>query len=74
MADVKVEVKGKGANAKLVIEIPCTLKPNEPSGSGKTLRVASTNGNIRVEGVEVDDKPLFLGVNAYVKNPNYKKD
>jgi hypothetical protein len=36
------------------------------SSSGKTLVVASTHGNI-VTSARVDDKPITLGLNAYIK-------
>jgi hypothetical protein len=46
-----------------------TLPLNEtakPSASGKTLVVASTHGNVTTE-LEVNGKPVVLGVNAYIK-------
>jgi len=51
-------------NDELVIRIPLT-EPR-PSSSGKTLIVASTGGNVRTD-VEVKGKPVFLGLNAYIK-------
>lgn len=38
-----------------------------PSASGKTIRVATTNGNAKVDGSDV-----VIGVNAYVKNPDFQ--
>ena len=38
----------------------------KPSSSGKTLIVASTGGNVQT-GVEVNGKPVFVGLNAYIK-------
>lgn len=38
------------------------------SGSGKSLIIASTHGNLRIPGTDVT-----TSVNLYVKNPNYKK-
>jgi hypothetical protein len=47
-----------------VIEID--LEKPTPSSSGKTLVVASTHGNI-VTNARVDDKPVTIGLNAYIK-------
>jgi hypothetical protein len=49
---------------ELVIRIP-TTKPT-PSGTGKTLSVASSHGNKTTE-VVIDGKPVIVGVNAYIK-------
>jgi len=57
---LKVEMKDN----KLFIEID--LEKPTPSSSGKTLVVASTHGNI-VTSAKVDDKPLTIGLNAYIK-------
>ena len=48
----------------LVIRVPMNAKPT-PSSTGKTLVVASSHGNKQSE-VEIDDKPVFVGVNAYI--------
>ena len=50
----------------LVIRVPLNAKPT-PSASGKTLVVASSHGNKQTE-VEVQGKPVFVGVNAYIYN------
>jgi len=57
---MKVEVRDN----KLCIEID--LETPTPSSSGKTLVVASTRGNI-VTDVEIDGKPVTIGLNAYIK-------
>jgi hypothetical protein len=57
---LKVEIE----NNKLFIEID--LEKPTPSSSGKSLVVASTHGNI-VTTAKVDDKPITLGLNAYIK-------
>ena len=49
---------------ELVIRIP--LEKPRASSSGKTLIVASTSGNVRTD-VEVDGKPVYVGLNAYIK-------
>jgi len=51
-------------NNELVIRI--SLEKPKPSSSGKTLIVASTGGNYQSD-VEVNGKPVFVGVNAYIK-------
>ena len=54
------------AKGILTITIPVEKVLN-PSASGKTLRVASTEGNAKTD-VEVEGKPLFIGLNAYIRN------
>jgi len=39
-----------------------------PSASGKTIQIATTSGNIPVP----ENKEIKLGINAYIKNPDYK--
>ena len=48
----------------LIIELP--LHSPRPSSSGKTLTVASSNGNKPTE-VKINDLPVIVGVNAYIK-------
>lgn len=48
----------------LVIRVPMNPKPT-PSASGKTLVVASSHGNKQTE-LEIEGKPIFVGVNAYI--------
>ncbi len=48
----------------LVIRIP--MNPPRPSASGKTLVVASTNGNIQTTAM-IDGKPITVGANCYVR-------
>jgi hypothetical protein len=55
-----VEIKGN----KLCIEID--LEKPTLSASRKTLVVASSRGNA-VTAVEVDGKPVTIGLNAYIK-------
>jgi len=55
MQNVKMEVKDN----KLIIEIDLAEEFG-PSKSGKTITVASTRGNHRVEGTDV-----IIGLNAY---------
>jgi hypothetical protein len=48
----------------LHIEIP--LHTPRPSSSGKTLTVASSNGNQPTEA-RIDGQPVIVGINAYIK-------
>lgn len=48
----------------LVIRVPLNPHPVR-SATGKTLVVASSHGNKQTE-VEVQGKPVFVGVNAYI--------
>ncbi|NBJ14762.1 MAG: hypothetical protein FNP40_04150 [Dehalobacter sp. 4CP] len=57
---MKVEIRDN----KLCIEID--LETPTPSSSGKTLVVASTRGNT-VTDVEIEGKPVTIGLNAYIK-------
>ena len=56
---MKAEIKGND----LIITIP--MNPPRPSGSGKTLVVATSGGNKATTAV-VDGKPVTIGVNAYI--------
>ncbi len=58
MKNITTTVKGN----KLTIEIDLS-KTFGPSKSGKTIIVASTEGNQKVEGTDV-----VIGVNAYKKS------
>jgi len=57
---MKVEIRDN----KLFIEID--LEEPKPSASGKTLVVASTRGNA-VTTAKINDKPVVVGLNAYIK-------
>ena len=46
----------------LVLEVQ---KPT-PSSSGKTLVLATTHGNVSTD-VQVDGKPVIVGVNAFIR-------
>ena len=48
---------------ELVIRLP--LNTPRPSGSGKTLVVASSSGN-KTTDAEVDGQKVVVGVNAYI--------
>jgi hypothetical protein len=48
----------------LVIRVPLNSTPTR-SASGKTLVVASSHGN-KQTGAEIQSKPVFVGVNAYI--------
>ena len=53
------------ANGILTIQVPVNAVP-QPSSSGKTLIVASSNGN-KTTDAKVDGKPVVIGLNAYIK-------
>jgi hypothetical protein len=57
--NLKIEVKGN----QVIITILDHTKEYGLSASGKSKKVASTSGNIPVEGAE----GLVIGVNAYRK-------
>lgn len=57
---MNAEIKGK----QLILTID--LQTPAPSASGKTMVVASTHGNVPT-GAVIDDKPVFVDVNAYVR-------
>lgn len=57
-------LQAKIENNDLVIRIP--LEKPKPYSSGKTLIIASTGGNTQTD-VEVNGKPVFVGLNAYIK-------
>jgi hypothetical protein len=57
---MKVELVGKD----LVITIPVNSPPQR-SKSGKSLIVASTNGNARTN-ITIDGKNVVVGLNAYI--------
>jgi len=57
---MNVTIKGNKMTIELDMDESRTV-----SASGKTLRVASTCGNVKT-GVQVDGKELVIGVNAYI--------
>jgi len=58
MTNVKIEKKGK----LLIISVDLS-KTGTPSATGKSLVIASTNGNQLIEGTE----GVFMGLNVYKK-------
>ena len=58
---MKVEIKGN----ELVITMPIE-KPFVPSKSGKSDTVATSRG-VKETGVIIDGRPLFVGVNTFLK-------
>jgi len=58
MENIKLERKGK------ILTITVDLsKTGTPSATGKSLTIASTKGNQKVEG----DEEIYIGVNVYKK-------
>jgi hypothetical protein len=58
---MKVTIEGN----ELVVRVPVN-KPLVASKSGKTMLVASSNGNVATAAT-VDGKPVVIGLNAYVR-------
>ena len=58
-------VKAEVRDGNLLLEVPL-LAERKPSGSGKTELVASTGGGV-LAGIEVDGRPLFVNLTAYVR-------
>ncbi len=61
LRQAKIDEKAK--TLTLVVDLQ---KPT-PSASGKTLVVATTHGNVATD-VQIDGKPVTVGVNAYIRN------
>lgn len=59
--EAKIEKQGKVE--VLVVTIPISERR---SASGKTMVIASTNGNVPIS-VNYNGKPVVLGLNAYYK-------
>ncbi|MDR0532737.1 MAG: hypothetical protein LBH01_02160 [Verrucomicrobiales bacterium] len=59
---MKVEIDK--TKKELVVRLP--LQEPAPSKSGKSLVVASTNGNVQTSAL-VDGKPVTIGLNAYIR-------
>lgn len=64
MQNVKMTLDGD----KLLVEIDLSKRLGE-SSTGKTIIVATTGGNVPVP----DAAGVSIGINCYVKNPEYKK-
>lgn len=62
---LQASVEGEGANRVLVLRLPFST-PGNQSASGKTMVVATTNGNLQTD-IMVDGQPVTVGVNAYYK-------
>ena len=58
-----VTMSVKGSELTIVVDMS---KDFGPSASGKTIIIASTEGNITVEGT----KDVKIGLNIYKPNPN----
>ncbi len=58
---LKANIEGN----ELVIRVPLN-QPPKPSSTGKTLIVASSNGNVATAAV-VNGQPVVVGFNAYIK-------
>jgi hypothetical protein len=61
MADFSAEIK----DGMLIVKVPLE-QPPKPSGSKKTLVIASTHGN-KPTSLNVKGGQVYVGVNAYVR-------
>ena len=61
----EVTVKIDEKNNTVTITLP--LADLSPSKSGKTLRVASSEGNVQTD-TKYHGKPVIVGCNAYIRN------
>jgi hypothetical protein len=52
--------------AKGTLTVTIALQEAKASASGKTLVIASTHGN-QATGINVDGRPVILGLNAYLR-------
>lgn len=64
MQNAEMKVSGD----MLTIKIDLSQR-HGPSGSGKSLTIATTGGNMKVP----DNPDIKIGLNCYVKNPDYKE-
>ena len=58
----EAKIDEQGRTLTLVLE----LQEPVPSASGKTLVIATTHGNVPTD-VEINGKPVIVGVNAYIR-------
>lgn len=63
MTNITAKIEKNGTVDMLTISVPIQKRP---SATGKTTIVASTNGN-QPTAVQVDGKPVIIGLNAYIK-------
>lgn len=61
---MQTEIKKIGGHDHLVITLPME---RTVSASGKSIVIATTRGN-QPTGLNIDGKPLTIGVNAYIPN------
>lgn len=61
--NIVTKLEKQGEVEMLTISLPIVKRP---SSSGKTMVVASTNGN-HATSIVIDGKPVIIGVNAYIK-------
>lgn len=65
MENIKTSVKGT------ILTITVDLsKKGSPSGTGKSIIIATTSGNVTLDGAKGEVK---MGLNIYRKNPDYVK-
>ena len=60
LREAKMDAQAKTLTLVLDLQEPT------PSASGKTLVIATTHGNVPTD-VQINDKPVIVGVNAYIR-------
>lgn len=63
MTNLIAKIEKQGSVEMLTVSLPISKRP---SASGKTMVVASTNGN-QATTITIDGKPVIIGLNAYIK-------
>lgn len=63
MTNLIAKIEKQGNVEMLTVSLPISKRP---SASGKTMVVASTNGN-QATTITIDGKPVIIGLNAYIK-------
>jgi len=63
MSNVIAKIEKKDDIEVLTVTLPISKRP---SASGKTMIIASTNGNQPLS-ITIDGKRVILGLNAYIK-------
>jgi hypothetical protein len=63
MSNLQAKIEKVGGVEMLTVSLPISKRP---SASGKTLVVASSNGNHATTCI-VDGQPVVIGFNAYIK-------
>lgn len=66
---MKVKIEERDGQKVIVVE---AVLGKELSGSGKSFLLATTRG-IAKTGVQYEGQELEMGLNVFIRNPDYKK-